>query len=515
MNIFKMIFSRIVIFGLILVIQVVWLVDVLLNLQSYSTVASSILTVLSLLVTLYIVYKDGNPAYKLAWIVPILVFPVFGGLLYLAMGNKKPPKKYRRAIKQLKADPQLAMPQNEGVMEKIKEASLSTYGQTNYISKVAGYPIYKNEYSKYYPIGEEYYEDLIVELKKAKHFIFMEYFIVEEGEMFDRILEILYLKAKEGVDVRFMYDDVGSVSILPYGYAKRLERKGIKCIAFNPFVPFLSVAMNNRDHRKITVIDGHTAFTGGINLADEYINAKVRFGHWKDTGIRVRGQAVWNFTVMFLRMWNINRITDTEFAKFGPEVYRHEMKLEKDEEPDYGYIQPYGDSPTDDEITGENVYLNIINMAVRYVYIFTPYLIVDHEMITAITLAAKRGVDVRIVTPGIADKKIVNEVTKSYYPILLQAGAKIYEYTPGFLHAKCVVCDDEIATVGTINMDFRSLYLHFENGVYLYKTKTVADIKADMLHTMNVSESITYEMTEKGRAFGIVRAILRLFAPLM
>ena len=515
MKIVKVLLSRLVIFGLILIIQVFWLFTILFRLSKYSVIISGLFGVLSILVTLYIIYKDDNPAYKLAWIVPILMFPLFGGLLYLAMGNKRPPKKKRREAKNIQEHPQLQMTQSEAVLERILKEDPYVYGQVKYIEEIAGFPMYESEYSKYYKIGEEYYEDLLVELEKAKHFIFMEYFIVADDDMFGRILEILERKAKEGLDVRFMYDDVGSISMQPFNYRKKIEKLGIKCIAFNPFVPFISVAMNNRDHRKITVIDGHTAFTGGINLADEYINVTRKYGHWKDTGIRIRGEAVWNFTVMFLKMWNLNRPTDTEYSTFRPEIHRHEMILELGEEKDRGYVQPYSDTPLDGEITGENVYLNIINMATKYVYIYTPYLIIDHEMITALTLAAKRKVDVRIITPGIADKKTVYEVTRSYYSILLEAGVKIYEYTPGFLHAKCFVSDDKIATVGTINMDYRSLYLHFENAVFLYKTNTVMDVKKDFLETQEKSREIAYETTVKGRAFSIYLAVLRLFAPLM
>lgn len=511
----KFMFSRLAIFGLILFVQVVWIFVMIVQLGEYSTVASGILGLLSILVTLWIIYKDDNPAYKLAWIVPILLVPIVGGLLYIAMGNKKPPKRYQIALEQLNKNEELQMVQQEDILQKIIEENPHVGGQVHYLSKTTGYPIYANSKTEYFSIGEEYYCALLEELKKAKHYIFMEYFIVEEGYMWNCILDILQEKAKQWVDVRFIYDDMGCVSLLPIGYYKRLEHMGIKAIAFNPFVPFISVAMNNRDHRKITVIDGHTAFTGGINLADEYINEKVRFGHWKDTGICIRGEAVWNFTVMFLRMWNIHRKTDDNFSQYRPEVYAKECSSLQDKEKVSGFVQPYGDTPLDSEITGESVYLNIINAAKRYVYIFTPYLIVDHEMITALTLAAKRGVDVRIVTPGIPDKKTVFALTRSYYLILQEGGVKIYEYTPGFLHAKCFVCDDEIATVGTINMDYRSLYLHFECGVYLYKTSTVMDVKRDIDETIKKSKKMELCDIKSGTAFSIFRAILRLFAPLM
>ncbi len=512
MKLLKFLRNRVVVFGMLLLIQAGWLLFLIFRVGEHSALFSGILNVLSILVVLYIVYKDGNPAYKLAWVVPILAFPIFGGLLYVAMGNKRPAKKYRKAEKRLSEELGLTMVQDLDVIEEVREKDELYYGQMNYLSSTCGYSVYRSESTKYYPSGEAYYHDLLESLKKAKHYIFMEYFIVEEGKMFTPILEVLEQKAKEGLDVRFMYDDFGSASILPIRYHSKLEQMGISCIAFNKFVPFISVAMNNRDHRKITVIDGHTAYTGGINLADEYINEKMRFGHWKDTGIRVQGNAVWNFTVMFLKMWNLSRETDTTFEPFHPSRYRDELQITHS---DRGYVQPYGDTPLDREITGENVYLNILNMAKRYVYIFTPYLIIDHEMITAITLASKRGVDVRIVTPGIPDKKIVNAVTKSYYSILIESGVRIFEYTPGFLHAKVICADDEIAAVGTINMDFRSLYLHFENGVLLYGTDSIPSIKEDLDQTILKSREISYEMSEKGKAFSIMKAILRLLAPLL
>ena len=395
------------------------------------------------------------------------------------------------------------------VMEEINERKDVSLGHTSYIKNVARFPMHKNTETKNYSSGEENYADLLKELKKAKKYIFMEYFIIEEGKMWDSILEILEEKASEGVDVRLIYDDMGCISLLPYGYDKTLEKKGIKCIAFNPFKPLVSLVMNNRDHRKITVIDGHTGFTGGINLADEYINEKERFGYWKDTGIMLKGAAVWNLTIMFLEMWNSSRKTDTNYSIYKPEINQTETIVND------GYVQPYGDSPLDGEVVGENVYMNIINSAKEYVYIYTPYLIIDNEMMTALCLAAKKGVDVRIVTPGIPDKKVVFKLTRSYYRQLIEAGVRIYEYTPGFIHAKVFLSDDKIATVGTINMDYRSLYLHFECGVYLYKTKSITSIKEDVFDTLEQSKEFTKEDLKNGRRFELWQAILRVFAPLM
>ena len=509
MRLLRFLFSRMVIVGVMITIQFALFLLLLVKFTHISGIMSMLFTIISALVVLWIINKSDNPAYKLAWIIPILIFNITGGVLYIILGNKKPSKNMRRELEKVQVRTSKVLYQDIDVINEIEKDNKTVLGHSNYINNASGFPIYKNTEVKYYKAGEDNYEDLIKELKKAKKYIFMEYFIIEEGKMWNSILEILEQKAKEGLDVRLMYDDMGCISLLPYGYDKELEKKGIKCIAFNPFKPLLSLAMNNRDHRKITVIDGHTGFTGGINLADEYINEKIRFGHWKDTGIMLKGDAVWNLTIMFLEMWNAVRKTDNNFLIYRPQVNQVETIVND------GYVQPYGDSPLDEEIVGENVYMNIINSAKDYVYIFTPYLIIDNEMMTSLCLAAKRGVDVKIVTPGIPDKKTVFKLTRSYYPQLIAAGVKIYEYTPGFIHAKVFICDDEIATVGTINMDYRSLYLHFECGVYLYKTKCIKDIKQDAIDTISVSHEFSKEDLKDSRRHALWQAILRVFAPLM
>jgi len=347
-------------------------------------------------------------------------------------------------------------------------------------------------------------------LKKAEKFIFLEYFIIEEGVMWNSILDILKQKAEEGVDVRVIYDDAGCIFKLPYGYNKKLESMGIKCRVFNPLVPLLSSRINNRDHRKIAIIDGHTGFTGGINLADEYINEYEKFGHWKDSAIMIKGEAVWSMTVMFLSMWNYLDGSNEDFNKFKPDIEPLEESC-KD-----GYVQPFADNPLDDETVGEIVYLNLINKARRYVYITTPYLIIDNEIITALTSAAKGGVDVRIITPYCGDKWYVHEVTRSYYRTLIESGVKIYEYTPGFIHSKTFVVDDEYGVVGTINMDYRSLFLHFECGVWMYKCRTIRDIKKDFNDTLKMCREITIEELNEIKWYKTLeRMILRIFAPLM
>ncbi|MCI9134476.1 MAG: cardiolipin synthase [Lachnospiraceae bacterium] len=505
----KLILNRIVIFGLALCAQLVWFTIFVIRLSQYSVWISVFLTVLSILVTLWIINKDENPVYKLAWIVPILLAPLFGGLLYLMAGNKKPSRKLRRRLEAEAKRTNAYYFQGESLLPKIREKDLSGEGQMRYIEQHLGYPVCAHTAARYYELGDAMFPDMLEALEEAEHFIFLEYFIIGQGRMWNTILEILERKAKEGVKVRVIYDDMGCVALLPLGYDRYLEQKGIQCMAFNPFVPFWSLVMNNRDHRKMLIIDGHTAFSGGINLADEYINEKLRFGHWKDTGFCIRGDGVWNYTMMFLQMWHSFHQEEEDFRAYMPHVW-HPEAFKSD-----GYVQPYGDSPLDSEVAGENIYLNILSQARRYVYIFTPYLIIDNEMQTALCLAAKRGVDVRIVTPGIPDKKLVFQLTRSMYPPLLRAGVRIYEYTPGFIHAKSYVCDDEIAVVGTINMDYRSLYLHFECGTYFYQSSVVRDVRKDAEKTIAKSREIQMRDTRQGFFGGLLCAVLRMFAPLL
>lgn len=376
-----------------------------------------------------------------------------------------------------------------------------------YLSDFSGYPITKNNDIEYYPIGEEAFKSMITELKKAENFIFFEYFIVAHGEMWQTILDILKEKASLGVDVRVMYDDMGCLTTLNKTYKDELESYGIKCVVFNRLTAIGGVMMNHRDHRKILVIDGKVAFSGGINIADEYINLNKKYGHWKDNGIRISGDGVWNYTVMFLTMWNAFRKDDKDFKKFKYDF--------GDKENNLGYVVPYAETPLDEEVTGEDVYLNIINQANFYVYIFTPYLIIDTDMINALALAVKRGVDVRIVIPGIPDKKLVYTLSESYVEPLVKEGVKVYKYTPGFIHSKVFIADDKIATVGTINMDYRSLYLHFECGCYLEDVEAIKDVKKDVVNTIRKSKEVSKEEASPKYWKSIWQALLRLVAPLM
>lgn len=465
---------------------------------------------LTAFVVLYLINKPENPAYKLAWVVLVMAVPLVGGVLYVMLSGNRTRMKFIEEAKTSHVDIFKYMPKDEGVQQEIKNISKSASVQSTYISGSVGFPAYKNTNVKYFPTGEENYSRLKEELKNARHFIFMEYFIIKQGKMWNGVLDILKDKARQGVDVRLIYDDFGCAMHMPSRFIEEMKSYGIRAVPFNPIAPILSLRQNNRDHRKITVIDGHTGFTGGINLADEYINIGSPYGHWKDTGIMLKGNAVWNLTVMFLQTWRMLTKEDEDYTLYIP------MKHKRTPIYTDGYIQPYGDTPVDDEIAGENIYLNMINKAKNYVYIMTPYLIIDNEMMTALTLAAKSGIDVRIITPGIPDKKLVYMVTQSYYAELVKAGVKIYQYTPGFVHAKTVVMDDSVATVGTINFDYRSLYLHFECGVWMFNSATIYDIKDDFLKTQSRCDAITVKELEKDKGIKkLGQSILRLVAPLL
>jgi len=459
-----------------------------------------------------IINNHINPAYKIAWIIPILLFPIIGGIFYIFFGGKKLGKRARNKMRSIEDKTRKVLASQQSVLEEVALQNQIAANQSRYLQAYAHFPPYCNTTTKYFPSGELKFEKLKEELKKAEYYIFLEYFIIEEGEMWNSILDILIEKASEGVDVRVIYDDAGCLFTLPYRYDARLEKLGIKCCVFNPLTPLLSPMINNRDHRKITIIDGHTAFTGGANLADEYINKVEKYGHWKDSAIMLKGEAVWSMTVMFLSMWDYLREIEEDLEGFK---YNDKL-LDVNSKNGDGYIQPFADSPLDDETVGEIVYLNLINKARKYVYITTPYLIISNEMVTALTSAAKGGVDIRIITPHCADKWYVHAVTRSYYSILIKSGVKIYEYLPGFIHSKNYISDDDYGVVGTINMDYRSLYLHFECGVWMYDSNTIMDMKEDFVNTLKVCKEITMEDFEDIKWYRSLRnSVLRLFSPLM
>jgi len=468
---------------------------------------------LSILFVLWLVQKNEAAAYKVIWIIIIIVLPVSGAIIYLLFGINHPAKRVAAHVKEHALIAKLLDNDNVPAFEKLGGDSKRA-GLMRYIQSASAYHPYENTETTYYPLGELMFEDMLTELSKAKKFIFMEYFIISKSRMWDRILEILEQKAKEGLEVRLIFDDLGSLGLFNTAYVKQLRAKGIQIMRFNPIVPFISPFMNNRNHRKMMVIDGHTGFNGGINISDEYINLVEHWGVWKDTGVKLSGDAVWSFTLMFIETWNaFSKKVDERINNF--EAYK--VSYESAGAPgaaQRGFVVPYGDSPLESERLGENIYIDILAQAQQYVYIFTPYLIISEKMIYAMQMAAKRGVDVRVVTPGKPDKKIVQRVTRSYYRYLLDAGVKIYEFLPGFLHAKSFVCDDEIAVVGSINLDYRSLYLHFECATLLYKSDTVADIKEDAIKTIAESQEIL--LNKKKELYNaLIDSVLHLFAPLM
>ena len=490
------------------VIQVVWIIMLCLKLNDYSAAISLGSSVLALCVAFYIYGKDMNAGFKLPWIIAILAFPVLGLCLYFLFGRPGATKHMRQHFEKIDADLEGTLVQDENVLKNLEATDFAVANQARYLWKCAGYPAWQNTDVEFHKTAEEGLEAQKRELRKAKKFIFMEYHAIEESSAFLELKEILVQKAKEGVEVRVFYDDVGSFVFINKDFIKRMEAVGIQCRVFNPIVPVLNVFMNNRDHRKITVIDGQVGYTGGYNLADEYFNLTHPYGRWKDSGVRLEGNAVRNLTVMFLEMWNAVRKTDMDYDKYLPKV-EYTAK-------EQGFVQPYADSPLDHETTGENVYMNLIKNAKHEIFFTTPYLIITDEMSRELRMAARRGVDVRIVTPGIPDKKMVYQMTRSYYSELARNGVRIYEYTPGFIHAKQCVCDGESATVGTINMDYRSLYLHFENGVLMYHYDAVAEIRKDFEDIFAASTEVTEKYNGRKSVLARMgRGVLRLFSPLV
>ncbi len=488
--------------GIGLIIQVSITLFIYLFLGRQLWIVNTFYGVLRIVLVLGLIKNSIHYSYTLPWLIILLLLPVVGTLMYVIIGRNKIRSQLLKRIIKSEKNSKKYLIQNEKVRLEIENNS-----RIRYLCDFAGYPVTKNNEVSYYPIGELAFQEMLKDLKKAKKFIFLEYFIIGPGVMWNAILEVLEEKAKEGVDVRVMYDDFGCISRLDDSYPKFLQKKRIRCIVFNKLNPISGVIMNNRDHRKIMVIDGRVAYSGGMNLADEYINISSPYGHWKDNGIRVEGEAVWNYTVMFLTMWNAIKKQDRDFTIFKDSSF--------DKKHENGYIVPYGETPLDHEITGEDIYLNIINQSHHYVYIFTPYLIIDTDLINALSLAAKRGVDVRIIIPGIPDKKLVYALSESYIEPLMRSGVKVYKYTPGFIHSKVFVSDDHVATVGTINLDYRSLYLHFECGLYLEDVACIKEIKKDLDETILKSHKVTKKEATPGFFKNIWQSLLRLFAPLM
>lgn len=508
--VFRLLFGRTMITVLLLLIQIATIVTMFQLVGKYSDWLYYFMTALSVAFIISIVNSKENPAFKLAWMIPLCAFPVFGAALFLFVWINPGSHGLKQKLKKRIDETAGLLKTNLRIREKLKEESSDLQGISHYIETMNGFPTFDCTEAVYFPLGEEKFKDLLMELEKAEKFIFLEYFIIGQGIMWDSILDILKRKAKEGVEVRVMYDGMCSLVNLPYHYPKMLEEYGIKAKAFSPIKPLLSTRQNNRDHRKILIIDGKTAYTGGINLADEYINEKVLHGHWKDAAIRLKGSAVRSFTVMFLQMWNLDELGKEDYKKY---VFTN---CDPKEEEGNGYIIPYNDDPTNRLDIAENVYLDILNKAKDYVFIMTPYLILDNETVVALSFAAQRGVDVKLMMPHIPDKRVVFYIARTYYTQLLEAGVKIYEYTPGFLHAKVWVSDDKKAVVGSINLDYRSLYEHFECAAYLYENKEIENIKKDFVDTLEKCQEITVGDYKRFPLFTrVIGRIFRIIGPLM
>ena len=506
----NIIFSQKTTIILLLLLQFVQIFIMFTILNENYNYLSVLFTTLGIIVAIYIVNTDRQPAYKIAWIVPLLIFPVFTTILYLILTNQPYKRKVSNAYVQKNLDTRCYLPEDIELSKKIKEEDPELYRIIRYLDDSAGFPAYGCEDVTYFPLGEDKFAAMLTELRKAEKFIFMEYFIVDDGEMWGEIVDILIEKAFAGVEVRLIVDGMGSQFTMPMKDKKAIEKAGGKVLIFNKFRPMMSTIQNNRDHRKILVVDGNVGFTGGVNIADEYINRLIRFGHWKDTAIMIRGQAVWNLTMMILQMWEVISHETTDYEKYRPTPSDENTTSQ-------GIIVPYSDTPLDSEKIGRMVYMTMINTAKNYLYITTPYFIPDNEILTSLELAAKSGVDVRIITPHIPDKWYIQCLTRSYYMELLNMGVRVYEYVPGFIHAKNCLSDDKRAVVGTINFDYRSLYLHFEDAAFMQDTACIPDIKADFEDLFkNKCHRITHEdVRQLSFASRFMSVILRIFAPML
>lgn len=540
----QLLFSRMAIVALLIILQIIWIWLLFEYLAEYNVVIHVLTMIIGAILLLVVVNKDEVPEYKMPWMLVIVISPILGGVLYVFFGSNQPGRLMERQYSKIEEQSDRIIKQNLDVIESLRKENSVACAQAMYLYESSRSPVYANSYTRYFSMGDDMFPVMVRELKKAKRFIFIEYFILEEGLFWNTILDILKQKLEEGVEVRVMYDDIGSIGKVPMIYPTKLRKMGFNAQVFRPFLPFISTVHNNRDHRKIMIVDNRVAFTGGVNLADEYINKKQRFGTWKDTGIMLEGECVSEFTAMFLTLWDVQARTISDYKKYAgfnpfivpmpalkgkneedvPELVASEefapapvnvsLAERKKEE---GYVVCFGDGPKPfyEEQVGKNAYLNILNNATDYVYIATPYLICDNELLSAIRLAARRGVDVRMITPRIPDKQTIYLITRSNYSTLIEAGVKIYEYTPGFIHAKNFVSDDKYAVVSTINLDYRSLVHHFECGVWMYNTPTVAKIKADMLKTIGQSKQISAEEAKLNVMQNLVKSIVQIVTPLL
>lgn len=503
----RLIFSRFFLIALLLVLQVAILIVAYGYFTDKLPILITIMRLFSLAMVIYLFNCKMDSSAKLTWMFIIAVLPLVGAAFLLFTQSSIGHRVERRLVDQQIQISKEFLNQPENILEKVEHDGSGTDDLCRYLNRSGCFPLYDHTAARYFPQGESMFEAMLAELEKAEKFIFMEYFIIEEGFMWGRILNVLTKKAREGVEIRVLYDGMCEMFTLPVGYWKLLEKEGIKARPFSTIKPVVSSHYNYRDHRKILVIDGKVAFNGGVNLADEYINRVERFGHWKDTAIMLEGPAVRSFTLMFLQMWYV-----------GEKEPDYESWLEETENAPHakGYVMPFCDSPLDGDKVGETVYMDILNRATDYVHIMTPYLILDGELETALRFAAERGVDVKLILPGIPDKKVAYALAKTHYRSLTDAGVKIYEYLPGFVHAKVFVSDNQKAVVGTINLDYRSLYHHFECATYLYQADCIREIEADYQQTLKKCREVTDETIRKEKIFTkIIGQTVKFLSPLM
>lgn len=501
----RIIGSRLIVTFIAVIIQITWLWGLLKFLAPYALPINIVLTMLAIVFVLYVASKRDEPAYKILWLICILTFPLFGTILYLGFGDKRTSRPLHRRLEKVRE--QLGpLPEDPDTISALEAESLRTAQTFAYTSHLChNYPVCKNISAQYYPLGDELFPSMLEALEQAEKYIYIEYFIISVGDMWNTILDVLERKAAEGVDVRIIYDDLGSLMTLPPKYSDFLGRKGIRSVSFNPMKLFLSGTLNNRDHRKILVIDGKIAFSGGINIADEYINRIVRLGHWKDIGFRIEGPAVYNYLHMFIEFWNA-------FSSDPLPVPTQQYAAVEDNYD--GYVLPYFDSPANRDAVSNHLYMELLDSATRYAWFFTPYLMLGDTLLDTMVRAAQRGVDVRIFLPGIPDKRVIYRITQSFYRPLLKAGVHIYIYKPGFLHAKACLIDDEIGTVGTVNLDYRSLFLHFECNSLFYKASLLKDLKKDFDETLKQCEEFTADDQKDLLINKLADCVLRIIAPL-
>ena len=503
-----LIFSRFFVIMILLAIQVILVVVIYVNLVQYLPGFYIVLLVFMIGGIIYLFNCGMDNSARLTWMLLISILPISGVMILAFTQMNFGHRKIKEMVEKMIADTSDAIEQPQDVMEKLSEDRSATDDLVRYMNRSGCFPAYEHTETTFFPIGEDMFASMLEELKKAEKFIFMEFFIVKEGYMWGSILKILADKAARGVDVRVMYDGMLEVATLPPNYCELLREHGIKAKEFAPIRPLISSHYNYRDHRKILVIDGKVGYTGGVNLGDEYINREQRFGHWKDTGLMLKGEAVKSFTLMFLQMWNI----DEEKPEFDPWLKADPAAPAVSD----GYVIPYADCPLDGDKVGEMVYMDIFNRARTYVHVMTPYLILDGELETAIKYAAQRGVEVKLILPGIPDKELAYSLAKAHYKRLVEAGVKVYEYTPGFVHAKIFTSDDCKAVVGTINLDYRSLYHHYECAAYLYQTSCIADIEKDFQKTLAQCREVTLETIKHEKLkYKIMGQLAQFIAPLM